>query len=326
MKHGFSMRRAAACIGMLVLILDSRTALVSAQAAMELIVRTVIPSLFPFFFLSVLLASSGEIGSVFLFRPICTLFRIPQECAYLLIPAFLGGYPAGAQSIGTAWEHGQLSKETAERLLGHCCNAGPSFLFGILAAYFTEWWMCWSIWGLHILGAIAAAWMIPSGPFLMDSRTTTSHTKSVPEVLAASLGITANVCGWLLLFRVLIGFLDRWLFWRLPVSLQVVLAGFLELTNGCCMLGMITDIRLRLILCTVMLSLGGMCVFLQTKSVSKALSIRWYVLGKCIQASVSGLTAAAFLYRSHFLLVLLLCFLFLAKSKKRSSFPVASGV
>ena len=53
-------RRTAAALvfssaGMLVLILDGKAALLGAQAGVELCLNTVIPSLFPFFVLSVLL-------------------------------------------------------------------------------------------------------------------------------------------------------------------------------------------------------------------------------------------------------------------------------
>lgn len=327
MKRGFSIRHAAACTGILALILDSRTALTGAQSGIDLIIRTVIPSLFPFFFLSVLLTESGEIGSFSAMRPLYAMFRIPPEYGYLLIPAFLGGYPAGAQSVGMAWKRRLLTKETAERLLGYCCNAGPSFFFGILAVYFPEWWMCWSLWGLHILGAIAAAWVIPSGQFPCASKQSSSPEKSVPEVLLTALGIMANVSGWLLLFRVLIAFLERWFFWRFPISVRVFLSGFLELANGCSILDLILDIRLRFVLCSVMMSMGGLCVFLQTKSVSEGLSLQWYVLGKFIQASVSGLTAAACLYKSVVPLYLLLFLLpFLAKQKKRGSIRAVADV
>ena len=46
------------CMGILVLILDGKTALAGAMAGMELCMKTVIPSLFPFLFLCSLLTNS----------------------------------------------------------------------------------------------------------------------------------------------------------------------------------------------------------------------------------------------------------------------------
>jgi hypothetical protein len=146
----------AAAAGMLILILDSRTALDAARESVQFVIQTVIPSLFPFFFLSGWLTGS-DCRSFRILSLAARLFRVPNSCSYLLLPAFLGGYPSGAQAIASAQQQGKLSKDNAQRLLGYCSNAGPSFLFGILASYFPAVWMCWLLWAIHIAGALLAA-------------------------------------------------------------------------------------------------------------------------------------------------------------------------
>ena len=298
MNNAPAIRMVGAGIGMLLLILDSRTALNGARSAINLIMNSVIPSLFPFFFLSILLTSSGSSGSNRFFKYIGTLFKIPQSHTYLLIPAFLGGYPTGAQAVGMAWKQGSLSKETAEKMLGYCSNAGPSFLFGILGSFFPDPRMCWALWLLHILGSVFAAQLIPAGSFDSGEAETKISPKSLPDVLLSAIKVTATVCGWVFLFRVAISFLDEWFFWTLPPFSNVLLSGLLELTNGCCMLYQIPDIRLRFLLCSVMLSFGGFCVFLQTISVTNGLSLRWYLTGKTMQAAFCGAVSASILYRT----------------------------
>ena len=49
----------AAALGMLVLILDSKTALAGAREGIDLCIRTVIPSLFPFFLFFVYIIIGG---------------------------------------------------------------------------------------------------------------------------------------------------------------------------------------------------------------------------------------------------------------------------
>lgn len=298
MNKAPAIRMVGAGIGMLLLILDSRTALNGARSAMNLIMNSVIPSLFPFFFLSILLTSSGESGSYSVFGSFGALFRIPQSHTYLLIPAFLGGYPTGAQAVGMAWKQGSLSKETAEKMLGYCSNAGPSFLFGILGSFFPDHRLCWALWVLHILGAMFAAQLIPVGFIDPGSSRTKIIRKSLPDVLLSAVKVTATVSGWVFLFRIAITFLDKWFFWLMPPSSNVLLCGLLELTNGCCMLYQIPDIRLRFLICSVMLSFGGFCVLLQTRSVTDGLSLRWYLTGKTIQAAFCGVVSASILYRT----------------------------
>ena len=90
------------CIGLLVLILDAKTALQGARQGVELCLKTVIPSLFPFFVLSILLTSSLLGSRIPLLRPLGRLCGVPKGAESLLIPAFLGGYPVGAQSVPEA--------------------------------------------------------------------------------------------------------------------------------------------------------------------------------------------------------------------------------
>ena len=99
--------------------------------------------------------------------------------------------------------------------------------------------------------------------------------------------ISAIVCGWVILFRTLVAFLNAWLLWRLPQWLQVLTIGFLELSNGCCELMRIDSVELRFVICSGMLAVGGICVMLQTISVTSGLSIRNYLIGKGVQTVFS---------------------------------------
>lgn len=314
-------------LGMLILILDSRTAVAAAREGVQTVIETVIPSLFPFFFLSVWLTGtavpSGGKKSGILAR----IFPISADLGYLLVPAFLGGYPAGAQAVSSLWRRGCTSRATAERLLCFCSNAGPSFLFGIVAAMFPKYGIIWVIWFFHILGAITAALLFCPQSFGGHGSVDASPMP-IPEVLRTSLKVMSTVCAWVILFKVLLTFLERWFFWLFPDPCRVFLCGILELTNGCCSLMQISDIRLRLVLCSAMLSAGGLCVTLQTRSVTEGLSLRYYFFGKLVQTLVSTCLSYALMFRKPLPAVLTATVLTVSimKKQKRSSIPLPTGV
>ena len=88
-----------AAAGMVVLILDSRTALMGASEGVALCLKTVIPSLFPFFILSGILSGS-LMGLEFpILRPIGRVLGMPNGSEMLLVSGFLGGYPVGAKAV-----------------------------------------------------------------------------------------------------------------------------------------------------------------------------------------------------------------------------------
>lgn len=324
---------AAAAVEMLILILDGKTALLGAQEGIGLCIRTVIPSLFPFFILSPLLV--GSLDARWL-RPFGKLCGIPAGAEALLLTGFLGGYPTGAQCISQARNSGKLTKSQAERILAVCNNAGPSFLFGMVSQMFTEGYMVWLLWAVHILSAVLAGTILPKE----DTAPTSISLPQIPlsQALSGAVRTMSLVCGWVVFFRIGITFLDRWVLWLLPEVWQVVLCGLLELSNGCCALKDITNPSLRFLVCSGLLACGGVCVSMQTASVTKGLSLKYYIPGKLLQtllslALASGIQLAFEEPAEHgiqLFLLSLFCGLFLAgilrKKKNSSGIPQLVGV
>ena len=327
-------------LGILFLILDSATALKGAQDGLMLCICSIIPSIFPFLVLLGVLTPMLCGTTPRFLRPMARLLRIPQGAEGIFLTGIIGGYPTGAQSVYGAWKRGQLRKSDAQRMLAFCSNAGPSFLFGILGTKFSECWMIWGLWGIHILSAIIVAVMMPGG-----SRNQSSISPVPAVTLSKSLknAITTmgSICGWVVLFRILIAFLDRWLLWLLPPNMQIAVYGILELANGCCSADLIIGDGMRFILCSGMLAFGGLCVTMQTISVTAELGLGQYIPGKFTQALISMILSIAvqkLLFPAgdqaaispYFLVI---CGIFavilpiiLLKTKNRGSIPQAIGV
>lgn len=339
MKHSGRVTAGAAALGMMILILDSKTALQGASDGLSLCIRTVIPSLFPFFVLSGILTSTLT-GRQFPFlRPLCRLTGIPEGSESILITGLLGGYPVGAGCIAAAVKRGQLSRAEGQRMLGFCNNAGPSFLFGIAASLFPSRWMGWTLWGIHILSALLVGALIPR-TVSTSTMIAPSAPASLPAALRSSLGAIASVCGWVILFRVLLAFMDRWIFWALPDGLVVAITGVLELTNGCCALASVENIGLRFLLCSGMLAFGGLCVAMQTVSAAEGVSMKYYFPGKLLQTLFSCALSCLVVWflpgsngsptYTRLLLIpaviLIVFLLFRPKKKKSCSIPAELGV
>ena len=323
-----------AAIGILVLILDTRTALNGAYQGLELCIRTVIPSLLPFFVLSTVLTSALIGEKISFLRPLGRLMGVDYGAESLILVGMLGGYPAGAQSVSQAYRSGSISKQAAQRMVAFCNLAGPAFLFGIVSGKFAENAAAWKLWGIHLLSAILVAMLLP-GKSSNKAALKTGKLITLPEALHRSLKTMALVCGWIILFRVILAFLSLWFLWLLPIPAQVALTGLLELSNGCCDLGRIDNEPLRFVIAAGLLSFGGLCVSMQTASVSQGLSMKNYFIGKALQTLLSVLFAAIVqIQQVHFSaifwisLVVLIGLLvnFLHKKQKRYSISKPIGV
>ncbi len=272
--------------GLLLFILDTKTVLLGATGAVELCLKTVIPSLFPFFILTGILTNSligikfpglGRLGR---------LCGIPTGAESILLLGLLGGYPVGAKCINDCHKQGALDKLSCERMLGFCSNCGPSFLFGICGSIFSGAVTPWVIWAIQILSALLTGILLPkqksSAAAIAPRRQAT-----IQESLKNSIKIMAEVCGWVIAFRVLIQLADKWVLWLLPDWLRVLLIGVTELANGCSVLQSITFEPLRFVLCCCIMSFGGLCVFMQTLSATILCGIGMYLPGKLIQCLLS---------------------------------------
>ena len=92
-----------------------------------------------------------------------------------------------------------------------------------------------------------------------------------------------KICITVIVFRIIICYMDTYL--QLSSTEKVLLEGFLELTNGCCDL-LLVPAACRMTVAGLLLALGGLCVLLQTRSVTQGLNLKWYLIGKGIQVFV----------------------------------------
>lgn len=276
---------------MLILILDGKTALAGAKEGVDLCLYTVLPSLFPFLILSVMINRMLLGRHIPVLAPICKLCGIPRGSESLFLLGILGGYPVGAQCIADAHRNGSISKTTAKRLLGFCNNAGPAFIFGILSMRFTMPWMPWLLWLCHILSAILVGIFLPGKEDKYCNMSTTSPA-SFTDAVSIATKTMASICSWVFLFRIVLSVLKCRVLTILPDSVQTVIIGLIELTNGCVELGTITLQGARFIAASFMLSFGGVCVSMQTVSVTGSLGTGFYFPGKTVQCFCSTLIAA----------------------------------
>ena len=152
--------------------------------------------------------------------------------------------------------------------------------------------------------------------------------------MRTSVAAISQVCGWVICFRVILDFLKRWILWILPLPLQLLIIGTLELSNGILALSSLSDEWMRFFFCEVFLSFGGLAVLMQTYAVCDS-DIGLYLPGKLLQSIISAVLALAMgplLFHTGSALAILpavvaFAFIFLYRYfKNYSRNPVSAGV
>ncbi len=284
MKHRVILLMALICIVML--IFDPVTAVSGAKDGISLSIQSVIPSLFPFIFLSNIISGHCDLMKIPMLRRLCKWTGIPDGCESILLLGWIGGYPVGAKTVYDNYKNGQLSRSTAARMLAFCNNAGPSFIFGVLHSMFHRPFVLWLLWWTQIASSLLTGVLLNKNPDAQPSSPTLRRT-NISQALTSSIHSMAIICGWIILFRVLFSYLELRLLSKLSPLLSTVLIGILELTNGCISLTTIANAAHRFIACNLILTFGGLCVAFQTKSVVKELDFHSYFPGKLLQCAIT---------------------------------------
>ena len=278
---------------MAALMFNANIAASGAAAGVDLCLKVIIPSLFPFFVVTTYLNHCLLGIKIPGIRSVARLLRIPDGGESLLLLGLIGGYPVGAQLIADAYRSGQLNKRTAQILLGYCSNAGPAFIFGITGSLFSSTWMSFGLWGIHILSALLTGFLLPR-PCKETQYTPSTATITLPAAMERSIRICATVCGWIVLFKILLSYLNILLAPIASHHTMITISAVMELSNGCIQLSQMSSHTSRFILSSAFLSFGGLCVLLQTVSVTVELGLGLYTPGKLMQTSLSILLSIVF--------------------------------
>lgn len=277
------------------LILDGQTAVRGAMDGVQICIYTIVPTLFPYIFLSSLLCSCSLGRQAPILAVLARRCGVPAGAESIFLLGFVGGYPVGAKLVADSYRQGHLSKSSAQRMLGFCSNAGPSFIFGILSTQFSSPLVPWLLWLIHILSAVAVGLILPGKERYSSAIAVSTHI-SIPTVLQQALKSVATISGWVILFRVFLSFLDRWWLIRLSPVSRACIIGVLELANGCIGLQEISSEAVRWIIANCVLAWGGLCVTMQTASVTSNLGLGKYIHGKLLHVAISGALAMLVCY------------------------------
>lgn len=282
-------------LGTLLLIFDGKTAIAGAKEGVALSLNTLVPSLFPFFVLSSMVTYSLMGQSIPLLAPIRKLCSMQKGSESLLAVGILGGYPVGAGSIHQALQNGYINEQEANRLAVFCNNAGPSFIFGVLGPLFPD--LSWPLllWLVQVISAILTG-CIFYGTEHEEITMMPDSSCGISHYVEVSLKNMGKVCAWVILFRLIIEYCSKWFLYCLPIEPRILITGGLELSIACLSLQNIDDPNVRFLLGTILLSFGGFCVLLQTRSVFPKLDIKQYLKGRCIHLLIASLLASIILF------------------------------
>lgn len=231
---------------MLLLLLRSQTAMTAAAAAARLFAAHVLPGLFPYMTLALMLLS-----------------RLPRPLspAALLLLGWGGGSPTGARLLDGYTGRGRA------RLAVRCATMSPMFLLGTVGA----WLQSRAAGATVLLSVLLSAWLTgclvreePSAP--SQGEAPGSRPLSLGEAVDATAKTMLMVCGTMMLLRTLAALASEAFAARAPGA-ALALTTLLEVTTGASALAQLPlPLPLRTALIAGATGFGGAAVLMQNRA------------------------------------------------------------
>ena len=248
------------------------------REGLDLFVEIVFPTMFPFFILSNVLASTDVPGRISrILGPLYKVgFRVSGYGGYVAIVSLFSGYPMAPKLIGDLCRDGTLTPLEGKKILACSSFCGPLFIVGTVGTVMLgEPLYGGLILTGHYLGAIANGFLfdrillppatacggsIPQGkPKKEKERETLFQT--ISNGILRAFSTMGLICGYIVLFSVLTTFLRK-------IGLGPMITGGLEMTLGCQAAADAEKLPIlgRISLCAFLVSFGGLSIAGQSLS------------------------------------------------------------
>lgn len=236
---------------------------------------SVLPSVLPFMFFTKVLSSLDCMQS--LTRPFSsiskTLFNTPPISFYTFFMAIMSGYPVGSKMVADLYLQGKVTREDAFKMTSFCSTSGPMFIIGAVGVgMFKNQTIGYILFISHVLGAILNGILFRkmkiknSAPLQPTANLTPEQTQKKTDiseiVLNSTLSILSVGCIITIFFIVIECFSP--ILSLLPEPLQFFFEGVIEITKGCIDLSSLQNLNLATILCSFVISFGGISTVLQS--------------------------------------------------------------
>ena len=229
------------------------------RAGIKIALEQVIPSLYPFMILTILL---GNLQPLFLLPQRKDRHRrvLPPGCLPAILMSMIGGYPAGLKLISDMRERNQITPEHAEILSAFCFNSGPAFLLSVVGKNMFGATRA----GIFLLAATSLSSIFCAFATMKNLKPQTENKSEqaaaapLGNILVSAVSSAAHaVCSaalWICLFQgVIFGLED--IFGALPEQIRI----FMEVTDGCSICAQRGNLPLAAAAC----AFGGFCVHCQ---------------------------------------------------------------
>lgn len=262
-------------------------------------VNVIIPSLYCFIVLLGVIVSSGLYRVIGIaFSAVSRyIFRLREDLFPVFLISSAAGYPVGAKMISELYECGKIDNKEAERLLGFCYMGGPAFFCGtvgikLYSSVRVGMIIFFCVFISNIIAAIISGLGKPVPPRDNSSVSVSFTLNGLIDSVAKGGRSIFLICTMIIFFSSFTAILDASgvlpsvarilsdISGVAPNDSAVIIKSVLDISN----ISSLTPMKYELLpICASLLSLGGLCVVTQVKSIiDKRILTNYFYLGRLL--------------------------------------------
>ena len=262
-------------------------------------IKSIIPSLFPFFVISDILINYNITNYIpkFIRKMFSYIFNISDNAVTIFFLSLISGFPSNARNARMMVDNRLISSDEASHILMFTHFSNPLFILGTVAVFFLKDEVLGVIVLVsHYLSNIIIGILFRKNNTVSNLHYTLSDGKcqNFPKVFIRAiknsidtlLTILGTLCCFLVLSSIIIN--------RLKLGLYncTLLKGILEITMGLESLSFLDISNLyKIVISTMFISFGGLSVHMQVLSflIDSDISYKPFFMARIIQACLAGM-------------------------------------
>ncbi len=290
------------------LLFTSEFAKNGALTGLKLWLYTILPTLFPFIFITEIIKGIGGIPVLSkLVHPFTFPVKLSKNGTYPLVLGLLCGFPMGAKAVSDMIKEDKITKKEGAFLLTFSNMLSPGFIAG----YYCQNVLKNSFDKFVVLGIIYLSQLVVCAIYklicynkinfneLHTSNTPVSirkNTVTLDTVITNTFSSVFKIAGYIIIFSIICEYIKM-----LPLNscFSASLTAITEITTGLNMLST-SDISqsLKFIIGNAALSFGGLSGIFQTMAMTRTtgIKIKSYIVSRIIAALITVILSVLYLY------------------------------
>jgi len=272
------MRKLLIIILFLLFVSNRTSILASGIEAINIWTNTIFPLLFPTFILSDLLIASGIVNTItkYLGKIYSKIFKLTPYGMYIFLISLISGTPTNAKNLSILKNKGYINDDELTRILCTCIFFDPLLIISM-----SNIKILLILWISNILTGIIMNLGNTYKPINVEL---IKADFSLSSSIENNINILLNILGTIALFLMLANILPI-----KNIFLKVLLSGIFEVTNGLNKVNLFfKGIWIYDYLIILILSLGGLSIFIQIKSILKdtSLNTKYFLISRLLCANI----------------------------------------